>query len=99
MAEYIMQILKTQLMVVLSWGFNNPIALTGNRGLKFNVNGFKYKGAVEVIYNEGSDLFDVTIGKMCIEGVYLDQLVEVIDNAVELTDNYNEIVKQTYNLI
>ena len=99
MAEYLMQILKTQLMVVLSWGFNNPIALTGNRGLKFNVNGFKYKGAVEVIYNEGSDLFDVTIGKMCIEGVYLDQLVEVIDNAVERTDNYNEIVKQTYNLI
>ncbi|MBQ7855194.1 MAG: hypothetical protein IJ352_09290 [Muribaculaceae bacterium] len=99
MADYIMQILQTQLMVVLSWGFNNPIALTGNRGLKFDVNGFLYQGTVEVIYNEGSDLFDVIIGMMCIEGVYFDQLVEVIDNAVERTDNYNKIVKQTYNLI
>lgn len=99
MADYIMQILQTQLMVVLSWGFNNPIALTGNRGLKFDVNGFLYQGTVEVIYNEGSDLFDVIIGMMRIEGVYFDQLVEVIDNAVERTDNYNEIVKQTYNLI
>lgn len=99
MAEYIISILKTHLMVMFSWGFNRPQALHNDKGLRFHVNGFKYKGIVEVVYNEGSDLFDVTIGKMCIEGVYLDQLVEVIDNAVERTDNYNEIVKQTYNLI
>lgn len=99
MADYIMQILQTQLMVVLSWGFNNPIALTGNRGLKFDVNGFLYQGTVEVIYNEGSDLFDVIIGMMRIEGVYFDQLVDVIDGEVERVENYKDKVKQTYNLI
>lgn len=98
-ADYIMQILQTQLMVVLSWGFNNPIALTGNRGLKFDVNGFLYQGTVEVIYNEGSDLFDVIIGMMRIEGVYFDQLVDVIDGEVERVENYKDKVKQTYNLI
>ena len=99
MAEYILSILKTQLMIVLSWGFNNPIALTGNRGLRFNVNGFRYNGVVEVLYNEGSDLFDVYLGSKCVEGVYADELVNVIDGEVERTNDYRERVKQTYNLI
>ena len=86
-------------MVVLSWGFNNPIALTGNRGLRFNVNGFKYNGVVEVLYNEGSDLFDVYVGSKCVEGVYADELVSVIDGEVERTNDYQKRVKQTYNLI
>ena len=86
-------------MIVLSWGFNNPIALTGNRGLKFDVNGFKYKGSVEVVYNDGSDLFDVYLGSKCVEGVYADELASVIDGEVERTNDYQKRVKQTYNLI
>ena len=50
MAEYIMAILRTQLMVVFSWGFHRPTALPDNRGLAFDVDGFLYKGRVEVIY-------------------------------------------------
>ena len=99
MAKYILQILRTQPIVVFSWGFHNPIALTGNRGLKFQVNGFKYKGTVEVEYNEGSDLFDVYVGSKCIEGVYVDELVSVIDGEVERINDYQERVKETYNLI
>ena len=86
-------------MIVLSWGFNNPIALIGNRGLKFDVNGLKQKGSVEVVYNDGSDLFDVYLGSKCVEGVYADELVSVIDGEVERTNDYQKRVKQTYNLI
>ena len=100
MAEYILQILRSQLMVVFSWGFHNPVALPDNKGLRFQVEGFKYKGTVEVVYVEGKDLFDVVLtdnGEK-VEDVYLDCLVSVIDNLVEKTSNYKRSVEEEYGL-
>lgn len=101
MAKYIMQILRSQLMVMWSWGFNSPIAIED--GLRFKVQGFKFRGIVEVVYNEGSDLFDVSFikaGKVIktIDGVFFDMLVETIDNYVEKTSDYEERVKAEYSL-
>ena len=99
MAEYILQILRTQLMVVFSWGFHRPTALPDNRGLAFQVEGFKYKGMVKVIYNVGADLFEIHLDDGSIEeNVYADQLVDIIDSMVERTDNYSQSVKKTYNI-
>lgn len=86
MAKYIMSIFKTQLIIVWSWGFHNPVAL--DNGLQFRVQGRLFKGVVNVVYNEGRDLFDVSFiknGKVIdtIEGVYLDTLVNAIDYYVE----------------
>lgn len=95
-----MQILRTQTMIVFSWGLHNPIALPN--GLKFKVQGYLHKGWVEVIYNEGRDLFEVrTINrngsvKKQVDEVYFDCLVDVIDGMVERCDNYSEKVKETY---
>ena len=102
MAKYIMSILKTQLMVVWSWGFHNPVALPNNTGLRFNVQGFKFRGIVEVVYNEGWDLFDVRFikgGKVIdtIEEVYLDGLIDVIDDYVEKTPDYEKRVQEYLN--
>ena len=89
MAEYIMQILRSQLVVVFSWGFNTPMRLPDDKGLRFLVNGYLHQGAVEVIYNAGADLFVVnTLNadgsiKQQVEDVYLDCLVNVIDKMVE----------------
>ena len=89
MAEYIMAILRSQLMVVFSWGFNSPKRLPNN----------KYQGVVEVRYNEGSDLFEVSLNDGTkVEDVYLDSLVNVIDNLVEKTNNYRERIEQEYNV-
>jgi len=101
MAKYIMQILKSQLMVVWSWGFNSPMAV--KNGLRFKVQGFKFKGFVEVVYNEGSDLFDVYFikaGKVSktIDGVFFDMLVSVIDNYVEKTSDYEKRVREEYQI-
>lgn len=101
MAKYIMSILKTQLMVVWSWGFNSPITI--ENGLRFKVQGFKFRGIVEVVYNEGQDLFDVSFikaGKVVekVDGVYFDMLVDVIDNHVEKTADYEKRVKAEYSL-
>lgn len=104
MAKYILSILRTQLMVVFSWGVHRPTALPDDKGLAFKVDGFKHRGWVFVKYNEGKDLFDIelrgndmTIIRV-IEDVYFDQLVTVIDNAVEHTENYEEQVKELYNI-
>lgn len=101
MAKYIMSILKTQLMVVWSWGFNSPIAI--ENGLRFKVQGFKFHGVVEVKYNESSDLFDVSFikaGKVVktIDGVFFDMLVETIDYYVEKTADYEKRVREEYQI-
>ena len=98
MAEYILPILRTQLMVVFSWGFHQPQQLPNDKGLSFIVDGFKYQGRVQVIYNEGADLFDVRLDNgEIVENVYLDQLVNVIDGMVERCDDYDKCVLATYS--
>jgi hypothetical protein len=86
MARYILSILRTQLIIVFSWGFHSPVAM--ENGLRFLVDGRQHRGWVEVKYDEGADLFRVrTIkdGQVCKEetDVYLDCLVRVIDRMVE----------------
>lgn len=100
MAEYILQILKSQLMVLFSWGPHNFKRLPEDKGLSFQVEGFKYQGKVIVMYNAGTDLFEVILAKTGekVEDVYLDNLIDVIDNLVEKTSNYEQRVQQEYAL-
>ena len=86
MAEYIMTILKSQPIVVWSWGFHCPVSVSN--GLRFLVEGYLHKGWVEVLYDEGADLFNIRLlennaVKQEETGVYLDCLVNVIDRLVE----------------
>lgn len=102
MANYILRILKSRIFIILSWGFNSPIRL--ENGLKFKVQGYIHSGWVEVLYNEGNDLFDVSLlnpdgtVKKRETDVYLDNLVNVIDGMVERIENYKEKVEQDYKL-
>lgn len=100
MAEYILTILRSQLMVIFFWGFNSPKRLPEDKGLSFQVEGFKYQGKVIVMYNAGTDLFEVILAKTGekVEDVYLDNLISVIDNLVEKTSNYEQRVQQEYAL-
>ena len=99
MAEYILQILRSQLMVVLSWGFNSPTSLPYDKVLAFRVDAFKFQGEMKVIYNDGADLFEVHLSNGHIEeDVYADCLVQVIDGLVERTNNYKQSVEEFYHL-
>ncbi|MBR1513787.1 MAG: hypothetical protein IJ622_05795 [Bacteroidales bacterium] len=103
-ADYIRQILKLQQNKVWSWGTHN--CETIKNGLQFKVQGFLMKGTVKIIYDEGHDLFDIEFlpdddtkpGKT-IQGLYLDQLVSVIDENVEYCENYEERINEEYGLI
>ena len=99
MAEYILQILKSQLMILCSWGPHNFKRLPGDQGLSFIVDGFKYQGKVKVVYDDGQDLFEVHLDNGKIEDmVYADCLVNVIDGLVERTDNYRERGEAEYGI-
>ena len=101
MAKYIMTILKTQLMIVFSWGFHQPVAI--ENGLQFKVQGYKFSGVVSIVYNEGRDLFDVSFIKANkvinrIDGVFFDMLVDTIDDFVEKTSDYDQRQEQQYSI-
>ena len=101
-AEYIIKVLRTQIMVVLSWGFHNAKPIED--GLAFNVEGFIFKGRVEIVYDDSWDLFDIRLInedgtiKEQVQGVYVDGIVSTIDSMVEKTDDYKERVKKEYSL-
>ncbi len=102
LAKYILTILRTELMVVFSWGFHSATAI--ENGLAFRVQGYKHTGRVEVIYDAGWDLFivrtinrDGTI-KEEQDGIYADGLVATIDALVEKTDDYKERIRRDYSL-
>lgn len=87
MAAYILSIFRTQPIIVFSWGFHNAYPI--RNGLRFSVNGYLHQGEVEVVYDEGADLFKVnTLNsdgsiKQQETDIYLDCLVNVIDAMVE----------------
>ena len=102
MAKYIMQILRTQIYVVFSWGFNSPKAIED--GLAFKVEGFLFKGRVEVLYDGGTDLFVVRLinrdgsVKKEQDGIFIDGLVDCIDRLVERCPKYEERIRKEYGI-
>ena len=104
MAEYIMIILKSRIQIVWSWGSTHYIALTN--GLMWYVEGYLHKGWVKVLYNCGTDAFDVyflTNKKELVkkvEEVYIDSLIDVIDFNVENDGSfdYEKKVKEQYSI-
>lgn len=103
MAEYIMMILKSRLNILFSWGARRFTAIQD--GLIFHVQGYLLNGWVKVVYNYGSDAFDVyflTNIKELIkkEEAYIDNLVDVIDWNVEKDDSfdYDQRVIEQYSI-
>lgn len=102
MANYILQILRTNLMVLFSWGFHSAYSI--ENGLAFYVCGYMHAGLVNVVYDEGTDTFTVRTfnpdGSIKQEEteVYLDCLVNVIDGMVERSPDYANRVKKDYGL-
>lgn len=105
LAGYIWSILKIQPIIVMSWGVDMDTIKPVKGGLEFHVQGFKHTGMVQIVLNEGKDLFEVHLipdsegEKNVIEDVYFDMLVSVIDENVEKTDNYEKRISEEYRII
>ena len=61
LAKYIWSILKSNLPVLMSWGVEIETVKVITCGLEFRVNGFKHTGKVQIVLNEGADLFEVCL--------------------------------------
>lgn len=95
MAQYITTVLKAAPHICMSWGMCNLIAYTQNgmEGVRFEVNGFKYRGRVAVLYDEGADAFEVELQDM--DGTTVSHHPEVyLDELVEKTLDYDEAVAE-----
>ena len=105
LAKYIWAILTSQPIILMSWGIDPKTVKTIELGLEFHCQGFKHRGLVRVTLNEGEDLFEVSLidenGEIVntIESVFCDNLVAVIDSAVEKCENYEERISQEYSII
>ena len=104
-AGYILSIFRTNPFVVMSWGINPATITIVDVGVKFHVQGFIHTGYVQVVLNEGEDLFEVTLFSeegetlKTIEHIFVDNLICVIDEAVEKYENYQERISQEYGII
>ena len=104
-AGYILSIFRTNPFVVMSWGINPASITIVEVGVKFHVQGFIHTGYVQVVLNEGEDLFEITLiseegeSLKTIEHIFVDNLICVIDDAVEKCENYQERISQEYQII
>lgn len=103
--QYILTILKSQVGIVASWGLDPKTIRPIKAGIEFHVQGFKHTGLVRVVLNEGADVFEVSLisesGETVDthEDVYLDNLISVIDDAVEQVEDYDKRVAEEYPLL
>ena len=92
LAGYIWSILKTQPVIVMSWGVDMDTIKPVKDGLEFHL-------------DEGKDLFEIHLipdsegEEKIIEDVYLDMLVSVMDRNIEKTDDYEKRISDTYDII
>lgn len=105
--KYIKQIFGYYPMVVGSWGIESLIPIMeceeGEGGLCIRVNAYKHQGEVRIMLN-WLDLLDVTLCnpdgsiKHKETGIYVDNLVPVIDSLIEKTEDYEKRIKQDYGI-
>jgi hypothetical protein len=102
MFSYIWNVFQHSI-IPFSWGFSHTRVIDG--GTEFHVQGFKVTGSVKVQYIDGLDLFKVTITPdsdqehpITFDDVYIDQLITIIDDAVEKVDDYAKAVRAEYEL-
>ena len=100
LAMYIWRILKTQMTVIMSWGLDPSKARVIDNGMEIYVQGFLHKGFVQITLNEGTDLFEITLLSeerdtvKFIEDVFLDCLVNTLDENIEKCENYEQRVSE-----
>lgn len=91
--------------VIMSWGLDPSKARVIDNGMEIYVQGFVHTGFVQITLNEGTDLFEIKLLSeeretvKFIEDVFLDCLVNTLDENIEKCENYeqriNEYLRET----
>ena len=105
LAKYIWSVLRMEMAIFMSWGIDLGSVKAIEGGLEFHCQGFKHTGRVQIILNEGANLFEIHLipdskgEEKIIEDVYVDMLVSVIDENVEKTEDYEKRISEEYCMI
>ena len=105
LAKYIWSVLRMEMAIFMSWGVDPKSVKAIEGGLEFHCQGFKHTGRVQIILNEGTDLFEIHLipdskgEEKIIEDVYVDMLVSVVDEHVEKTEDYEKRISEEYCMI
>ena len=97
LAGYIWSILKTQPIIVMSWGVDMDTIKPVEGGLEFHVQGFKHTGMVQIILDEGKDLFEIHLipdsegERKIIEDDYLSKITTVRKVHYVTKDPYQQL--------
>ena len=102
LSKYIWEIIIYGGPVSMSWGIDTRTLRQIDNGISFHVQSLKLKGTVEIVYDEGTDYFDVSFvkdenptQKETVENISLDKLVDVIDRRVEYTgEDYTDRIRK-----
>lgn len=106
MGRYIWKIILAGGPVSMSWGIDTRTLRLIENGISFHVQGLKFTGIIEIVYDEGSDYFNInlvadedTTKHETLQGIAFDELVRVIDEMVEYTGaDYIERIKREYKI-
>lgn len=89
--RFLMLLFIAESNIVASWGING--LKLQKESILFSVQGHHFTGQVQISYNTGADLFDIsflqdniTTGQRT--GVYFDELIDYIDRKVEYIEAY-----------
>ena len=104
LSKYIWEIIIYGGPISMSWGIDTRTLRQIENGISFHVQGLKLKGTVEIVYDEGTDYFDVSFvkdenptQKETVENISLDKLVDVIDRRVEYTgEDYTDRIRKEF---
>ena len=96
MCDEIMSILSQDAKMMLSWGVNKALAITGDErmALVIFVDAFKHRGPVAIYPTDHSRFYAVEVQDFerhvlkSVEYVPAESLVENIDRLVEVTEHY-----------
>ena len=86
--------------VIMSWGLDPSKARVIDNGMEVHVQGFLHTGFVQITLNEGTDLFEIKLLSeerelvKFIDSIYLDSLVNILDENIEKCENYEQRVSE-----
>ena len=105
LAKYIWSVLRMEIAIFMSWGVEPKSMKVIEKGLEFHCQGFKHTGKVQIVLDEGKDLFEIHLisenGEKVktIEDVFIDKLISVVDENIEKTEDYGKRISETYHIM
>lgn len=92
--------LKNNIIIVLSWGSRN--FKTVQNGLEFTVNGFLYEGVVQITRDNNNYSIKLASSDIRLNNICLKDVVEIVDSLVEKdcsNEEYAILVNKKYDRV